>query len=132
MTLHVKIMLPEGILFQRECLKVVGEAENGSFSLLPNHIDFVTSLRPGILLLQSDDGEETYFAVDQGILVKKERSVMISTLHGVRGALGELRDAVQRQQEARAAQEFESRSALDRLEASLVRQILQWEGGVHA
>lgn len=132
MTLHVKIMLPDGILFQRECIKVVGEAENGSFCLLPNHIDFATSLRPGILLLESDDNQETYFAIDQGILVKKHRSVMISTLHAVRGVLGELRDAVQRQQEARALQEFESRSALDRLEASLVQQILQWDGGARA
>lgn len=131
MNLAVQILRPDGIAFRGDCEKVVGYSDNGSFCLLPAHIDWVSSLKPGILTLTLIDRSERYFAVSQGILVKQDRAVMISTLHAVAGSLGKLQQAVERQQRAWDESEQEARLALDRLEATLVRQILEWKGAGH-
>lgn len=128
----VKVILPSGVLLEQAAAKVVAEARNGSFCLLPRHVDFVAALVPGILALTSGDGEETFLAVDEGVLVKRGPEVRVSTWNAVEGKLGELRQAVRTQFRELGEQEQKARSALDRLEASLVRQILEWEGPGHA
>ena len=132
MNMTVKVILPSVILLKQETVKVVAEAQNGSFCLLPRHVDFVAALVPGILTLTSQDGEETFLAVDEGILVKRGPEVLISSGNAVRGRLGELRQAVREQFHELNESEQQARLALDRLEASLVRQVFEWEGPSHA
>ena len=45
----LKILLPAEVLLRQEVKKIVAEAENGSFCLMPNHIDFVATLAPVFL-----------------------------------------------------------------------------------
>jgi F-type H+-transporting ATPase subunit epsilon len=130
--MKLKVVLPSGVLLQQDVIKVVAEAENGSFCLLPRHIDFVSPLIPGILAFTPRDGEETFLAVDEGVLVKCGTEVLVSTWNAVRGPLGELRQAVREQFRELGEREQKARSALGRLEASLVRQILNWEERGHA
>ncbi len=129
MTLAIQILRPDGIAFEGDCSKLVGHCDLGSFCLLPNHVDWVTSLKPGILTLTLTDQREVFFAVDHGVLVKQDRRVNVSTLYAIKGDLGSLRDAVEQQQLSQTEQEQAARLALERLEASLVRQILEWDGG---
>ena len=131
LTMLVKVALPSGVLLQQQAVKVVAEARNGSFCLLPRHVDFVTALVPGILALTAPEGEETFLAVDEGILVKQGQEVMVSTWNAVQGMLGELRQAVREQFRELDEHEQKARVALDHLEASLVRQILDWDGRSH-
>lgn len=49
---------------------MVAEAENGSFGLLPRHIDVVTALVPGILAYVDGNGRQHLVGIDEGILVK--------------------------------------------------------------
>jgi F-type H+-transporting ATPase subunit epsilon len=128
MNMTVKVILPSGVLLEKEVVKVVAEAQNGSFCLLPRHVDFVAALVPGILALTSPDGEEAFLAVDEGVLVKRGPEVLISTWNALLGKLGELRQAVLTQFRALGEQEQKARLALDHLEASLARQIFEWEG----
>lgn len=132
MNMMVKVVLPSGVLLEQEAVKVVAEAQNGSFCILPRHVDFLAALVPGILALTQPSGEETFLAVDEGILVKRGPEVLVSTWNAVRGMLGELRQAVREQFHELGEEEQKARSALDHLEASLVRQILEWEGRGHA
>jgi F-type H+-transporting ATPase subunit epsilon len=37
--MRLRVFLPERILIDQEVTKVVAEAENGSFGILPKHID---------------------------------------------------------------------------------------------
>jgi len=128
MTMVVRVILPSGVLLEREAVRVVAEAMNGSFCLLPLHVDFVAALVPGIASLESPDGVEMFLAVDEGILVKHGREVLISSRNAVQGELGSLRQAVREQFRDVGEREQKARSALDRLEATLARQILEWEG----
>lgn len=125
--MKLKVVMPSGVLLMQEVVKVVAEAQDGAFCLLPRHVDFVASLIPGILAFESEDGKESFLAVDEGVLVKCGPEVLVSTWNAVPGPLGELRQAVREQFLELSAREQKARSALNNLEASLVRQILEWE-----
>jgi len=49
--MNLKIMLPAEIFLSEEVTKVVAEAENGFFCLLPQHVDFTAALVPGVFFL---------------------------------------------------------------------------------
>lgn len=67
--MRLKIMMPTKVFIDLDVTKVVAEAENGSFGILPKHIDFVAALVPGILSFEYNN-EEEFLAIDEGILVK--------------------------------------------------------------
>lgn len=128
MSMRVRVILPSGVLLDRRAGKVVAEAPNGSFCLLPRHVDFVSALAPGILALTLEDGSEAFLAVDEGTLVKRGQEVDVATGHALEGGLGELRQELQAQRAEQDDEEYRARLALDRLEASLVHQVLELEG----
>ncbi|QQG66925.1 F0F1 ATP synthase subunit epsilon [Desulfobulbus oligotrophicus] len=130
--MRIKVIVPSGVLAEQQAAKLVAEASDGSFCLLPRHVDFVAVLVPGILTLTSADGEETFFAVDEGLLVKHGTDVRVSTWNALQGKLGELQQAVLAQFREQGEQEQQARHALDRLETSLVQQVLDWDGRRHA
>lgn len=126
--MKIKIILPTGILFDRETKKVIAEAENGSFCLLPRHIDFTAIIVPGILVFVDENDEEQFLAVDEGVIVKRANEVMVSTLNAVHGRnLDELRSIVQTKFLALDERQRKTRSALANLEANLVRKFLELE-----
>ena len=130
--MHLQVLLPTEVLVDRVVAKVIAEAENGSFCLLPRHVDFVASLAPGILTYTDDENNERYVGLAEGVLVKNGRDVLVSVEHGVEGDnLGELRDVVSRHFEAIDERERQAVSAVARLEADFVRRFLALEERPH-
>jgi F-type H+-transporting ATPase subunit epsilon len=126
--MRLKVLLPSEVLLDAAVTKVIAEADNGSFCLLPRHIDFVAALVPGLLSFESEDGREEFLAVDEGILVKCGDQVLVSTRQAVRGPdLGSLRQMIEAQFRAVDEQERKTRAAAARLEADLVRRFLELE-----
>jgi F-type H+-transporting ATPase subunit epsilon len=126
--MKLKILLPTEIFLEKEVTKVTAEAENGSFCLLPRHIDFVSALVPGLLFYEADTGEEEFLAIDAGILVKCGSEVLVSTGNAVMGPdLGTLREMVAEQFRVLDEQEKELQSALAKLEVNFARQLLELE-----
>ena len=124
--MHLKVLLPTEVLIDQPVSKVIAEAENGSFCLLPRHIDFLAALAPGILLFQSESGAETFLAVDEGVLVKCGAEVLVSTRNAVQGTdLENLKQQVVQRFRAVDEQERLTRSALAQLEASLARRFME-------
>lgn len=120
--MNLKIIIPTEVLIDREVTKVIAEAENGNFCLLPHHIDFVAALVPGILSFTIDTGEEIFVAVDEGILVKCDREVLVSTRNAIEGKdLETLKQTVTQQFQILDEKEKLTRSALARFEASMMR-----------
>lgn len=122
-----KILLPAEVFLNKEVNKVVAEAGNGKFCLLPQHIDFVASIVPGVLsLIPQDTGKEEFYAVDVGILTKKGDTVMVSTRNALRiPDLGMLRQVVEEQFKKLDDKEKAARTAAARLEADLVRRFME-------
>ncbi len=123
--MRLRLLQPERVMLNDLARKVIAEAENGSFCLLPRHVDFAAALAPGILCYETEAGIEHIWAIDEGVLVKCADEVLVSTRKAVRGdELGRLREVVAN--EYRRLQEHEkvARSALARLEAGVVRRFL--------
>jgi F-type H+-transporting ATPase subunit epsilon len=125
--MRLKVVLPNRVLIDREVTKVIAEADDGSFCLLPKHIDFVAALVPGILSFESADEEkEEFLAVDEGVLVKCASSVTVSTRRAIRSKdLGMLKRAVKREFKALDERERKTRTILSKLEADLARSIFE-------
>lgn len=128
MSMTLKVRLPYEVLFEEEVSRIRAEAENGWFGLLPKHVDFVTALVPGVMTFQPCGKPEEYVAVDHGVLVKCGGEVSVSTRQAVRGkSLPELKQQVERQFLAVKERERAARALETKLEADLVRRLLEAE-----
>jgi len=122
----LKVLLPTQVLVDEEVAKVTAEAPNGSFCLLPRHVDFVASLVPGLLSFEPRGGGEEFLATDEGTLVKCGDEVLVSTRRAVRGAdLGALRETVDEKFRVLDEHERAARRAAAKLEADLVRRFME-------
>jgi len=132
---NLKILLPSEVLVDEEVASITARAADGSFTLLPGHIDFVSELVPSILCFRSvpagregNGGAESFVAVDDGVLVKKGAQVLISTRHGVRSAeLEELRHTVSEKFERRNQRERKARTVLAHLESTFIERFIELE-----
>lgn len=125
--MKLKVLQPAQILLTMEVDKVTAEAENGSFTLLPRHIDFVASLVPGILSYERE-GKEEFLAVDEGILVKIGSEVLVSTRDAAQAqTLGKLRQTVEEKYRVLDERGKKARSILAKFEADFVRRFIELE-----
>jgi F-type H+-transporting ATPase subunit epsilon len=124
--MRLKVLTPTLIIVNQETTKVIAEAENGSFCLLPRHIDFVAALVPGILSFFTSEGQEEFVAVDEGILVKVGQEVLVSSRNAVRSSeLGKLRQIVDLEFRVKDDREKKALAAGARLEADIVRKFMK-------
>jgi F-type H+-transporting ATPase subunit epsilon len=124
--MKLKILLPAEIFLNEEVTKVVAEAENGLFCLLPQHIDFTAALVPGVFSYSTAGGEDAYLAIDIGTLVKKGSDVLVSTRNAYRSPeLGHLKEVVIAQFMEIDEREKKARTAVARLELDLLRRFME-------
>lgn len=124
--MNMKILTPGEIFSEEEVEKIIVEGVNGYFCLLPGHIDYVAAIVPGILFYTVAGGEEIFVAVDEGLLVKKDREVFISVRSVIKGAgLGGLKRAVEEKFDILDNHEKRARSILAKLEVDFARRFLE-------
>ena len=125
-------MTPIEVLLEEQVVKVTAEGPNGSFCLLPRHIDFVSLLAPGVLIFETKGGQESFVALDEGVLVKVGSEVLVSVLTAARSPdLGHLRQIVEKQFRELDEHERAVRTTLARLETDFVRRFLELGGLNH-
>jgi F-type H+-transporting ATPase subunit epsilon len=109
-------------------VKVTAEADDGSFTLLPRHVDFLATLVPGLVSYETEGGQEAFLAVDGGTLVKCGSEVLVSTTRAVRGpGLEDLQRTVTETFRKLGQREQTARSAFAKIEADFVRRLLELE-----
>jgi len=123
---RLRVCLPDRVLVDSRVKKIIAESEDGSFCLLPRHIDYVALLVPGILSYESDEvANEEYLAVDEGILIKRGDDVTVSTRKGVLSKdLEVLKQTVENEFLDLEEQERKARSIIAKLEMDVVQGIL--------
>jgi F-type H+-transporting ATPase subunit epsilon len=126
--MHLKILLPYRIFAeQRDVLRIVAGTRDGSFGLLPNRLDCVAALSPGILTYETEAEGEVYIAVDEGVLVKSGREVLVSVRNAIGGLdLGKLRVAVEQEFLNLDEQEKKVRSVLAKMESGFIRRFTEF------
>jgi F-type H+-transporting ATPase subunit epsilon len=128
---NLKVLLPFQIFAEESAVsRIVAETRDGSFGLLPHRLDCVAAIAPGILTYDTKEGGTVYLAVDEGVLVKTGRDVVVSVRHAIGGDnLDQLHEAVKRQFLALDERERDVRAAIAKLEGGLVRRLADFQHG---
>jgi F-type H+-transporting ATPase subunit epsilon len=121
----LKVLLPFQVFTEKaNVTRIVADTLAGSIGLLPNRLDCVAALTPGILVIETENEEETYVAIDEGVLVKAGGDVFVSVRNAIGGAeLGELREAVEQEFLTLDEHEESVRAVLARMESGFIRRL---------
>ena len=71
-TFPFKLVSPTGIVYEGPVEQVIAVGAEGEFGVLPNHINFITALNPGVITLELGDGSTTEYLVYGGLAEVKD------------------------------------------------------------
>ena len=125
--MQLEILLPFTVFLASETVsRVVVVTPSGSFGLLPQRLDCVTAISPGILSYSTPAGDEINVAVDRGMLIKTGAQVRVCVRRAMSGAgLGDLQRAVDQEFLQLDASEQSIRSALAAMEGGFIRRLAE-------
>lgn len=128
--MNLKVLLPFGIFKdEKNVQRIVVETDQGSFGLLPQRLDCVAAIVPGILLYQilseeRHQEQEVYIAVDAGVLVKTGSAVSISVRHATAGIdLNQLHDTIEQEFLQQSSQDKQVHSVYQKMESDFMRRL---------
>ena len=127
--MNLKVLLPYQVFTDKSGVSlIVAETHEGSFGLLPQRLDCVAALTPGILTYQTATDGEVFVAVDEGVLVKTGTNVLVSVRRAIGGTdLGKLRDAVEREFVTLDEHEQSTRSVMAKLETGFLQRFAAFQ-----
>lgn len=122
--MNLEVLLPFKVFAEKTGVsRIIAETSEGAFGLLPNRLDCVAALVPGILVFETEGDGEVCIAIDEGILVKAGTDVRVSVRNAIGGTdLGQLRSAVEQEFANLDEQEKSVRSVLAKLESGFIRR----------
>jgi F-type H+-transporting ATPase subunit epsilon len=127
--MNLKILLPSEIFANKaNVLRILAQTGAGSFGILPNRLDCVSAIVPGILTYQTEGDGTVYVAVDEGVMVKAGPNVLVSVRHAIGGTdLSQLHAAVRRQFLTLNEQEKMVRIAVAKMESGLIGRLQEFQ-----
>ena len=122
--MHLKVLLPFRIFADADpVLRFVAETTAGSVGFLPNRLDCVATLVPGILEYETAADGIAYVALDDGVLVKSGDEVLISVRRAIAGAdLGQLREQIDNEFLTLSDEQKSARAVMAKLEGGFLRR----------
>jgi len=122
--MNLKVLLPYQVFADAAGVsRIVAETLDGSFGLVPQRLDCVAALTPGILIYETKADGEICIAVDEGVLIKTGLDVHVSARRALGGTdLDQLRTSVEREFLTLNGQELRRRSVLTKLESGFLRE----------
>lgn len=128
--MRLEVLLPFRVFADETGVsRIVAEAHDGSFGLLPHRRDCVAALVPGILTYESEAEGEVFMAVDEGVLTKIGDEVRVAVRRATRGTdLAQLRDAVKHDYLTLDSLQRGVREATRKLESGFVGRFARFHG----
>lgn len=128
-SLQLKVLLPFQVFAEvAGVTRLVAETASGSFGLLPQRLDCVAALVPGILSYETAADGEVFIAVDEGVLVKTADQVLISVRRALRGNdLDQLRAAVEQEFLSVNAEQQSVRAVMAKLETGFLQRFAAFQ-----
>ena len=118
-------------LFYREIEQVsrlIVETTDGSYGLLPQRLDCVAALVPGILTYETAAEGIQYIAVDDGVLVKEGKQVLVSVRNAIGGVdLGKLHESVKKEFKNLDDSEKKIRTVMAKLESGFIYNLKKFQ-----
>ena len=127
--MNLKVLLPFQIFAEKtDVLRIVAETGDGSFGLLPQRLDCVAALSPGILIYETEAEGEVYLAIDEGVLVKTGPDVLVSVRRALAGMdLAQLRTMVEKEFLTLDENEQNVRAVMAKLETGFIRRFAHFQ-----
>lgn len=123
--MNLKILLPFRVFNETKNVKrIVMETSKGFYGLLPERLDCVAALVPGIFTYETNEGKVHYLALDEGVMVKTGPEVLVSVRNAAGGAdLGKLREAIEKEIVTLDESEKNVRSVMAKLESGFIHTL---------
>ena len=127
--MNLKILLPFKVFMEaKNVQRIVAETADGQYGFLPQRLDCVAALVPGILTYETTLGGIKYIAVDEGILVKTGTEVTVSVRNAIGGAdLGKLHESVEKEFKDIDDNEKNVRSVMAKMESSFMVRLQKFQ-----
>jgi F-type H+-transporting ATPase subunit epsilon len=129
--MRLRILLPFKVFATCDAVaRIVAPTRAGSFGLLPQRLDCVAALAPGIFSYTLSEASEVNLAIDEGVMVKTGADVLVCVRRAVGDAdLGALRQAVEQEFLRLDDREKSVRSTLAQLEGGFIRRFVEFQHG---
>ncbi|MDR3716434.1 MAG: F0F1 ATP synthase subunit epsilon [Puia sp.] len=123
--INLKVLLPFRVFAEiEEVRRITLETGAGSYGLLPQRLDGVAAISPGIFMYETARDGCKYLALDEGIMVKTGRQVLVSVRNAIGGTdLGKLHEWMEKEFRGLDEKEKEMRSVMGKLETGLLRNL---------
>ena len=83
MNLLLEIITPEKVIYKDEANEVIVPTENGEIAILPNHINLLTKIVPGEMIVKKGLNQE-FLAITGGFLEVGDNKVSIVAEHAIK------------------------------------------------
>lgn len=124
-TLRLEIVTPEGVVFSDDVELVTIPGVEGQLGVLPHHVDLMTRMVPGEMLVRRE-GRDEYLAIGRGLVEITGSQVSIATDMAVAAAdIDEARAEEARQRAAARLREKLSSEEVASVNAALLRSLAQ-------
>lgn len=127
--MNLEILLPFKVFADvQNVQQVVAETGNGQFGFLPQRLDCVAALVPGILSYETPQDGTKYIAIDKGILVKAGENITVSVRNAIGGSdLGKLHESVEKEFKELDENEKNVRSVMAKMESSFMQRLQKFQ-----
>ncbi len=99
--LELSVLTPEGLVLQREVDEVTAPGAEGDFGVLPGHVPFISTLRPGVLAWRRG-GDRGKVAVGPGFVEVDGKGVVVALAQ--QAVTGDKVDATEAERQLREAE----------------------------
>lgn len=123
--MDLKILLPYKIFSEdTNVTEVIVDTNRGSFGFLPQRLDCIAVLVPGILSYKNQNGGWKYVAIDEGVFMKTDQQILVTVRNAIGGAdLGTLRESIDKEFKNLDEKEIKTRSVIAKLESEFMQKI---------
>ena len=127
--MNLKILLPFKVFATLQNVKqIVAETSGGQYGFLPQRLDCVAALVPGILMYESAEAGIKYIAVDKGILVKEGENITVSVRNAIGGTdLGKLHESVEKEFKELDDNEKNVRAVMTKMESNFMLRLQKFQ-----
>ena len=126
---RLRVYTPAGLVFDEDIDFLRGEDYTGTFGILSRHIDFITILKPAVVIVKKG-GEEIYIAVKGGIFSFQDNQARISTPAAIEGkSLDSLHKLVQEKFKKETEKDRMLGETLKNMERDFLKRLIELEKG---
>lgn len=125
MNLFLSIITPEKVIYEDQVDEVIVPTENGEIAILPNHINLLTRINPGEMIIKKGANQE-YIAITGGFLEVQSNKISILAEYAVKAQDIEVARAMEAKERAEKVMKEKSTDNEQRIaQAEMIKSILE-------